>query len=85
MTNQPQATRANPLPYDSPPEHDIQALIELAGLGYVRGILNKLADIESANPANGAFVQRMRELTQTFQLDTLGDQLNKALHASQQN
>ena len=72
------------LSYAYPPAHELRALIDLIGLGYVRGILNKLAEIEAMDPSCATFVRHMRELTQQFQLDTLNDQLHNALNASQQ-
>ncbi|WP_440107682.1 hybrid sensor histidine kinase/response regulator [Acidovorax sp. BL-A-41-H1] len=51
------------------------ALVELAqsvSLGYYRGILNALADIERQHPEHAAFVQRMRALAQQFQFDAMG-------------
>ncbi|AOG22265.1 hybrid sensor histidine kinase/response regulator [Acidovorax sp. RAC01] len=74
----PAATTAEPAAYPPP-----AALVELAqsvSLGYYRGILNALADIERQHPEHAAFVQRMRGLARQFQFDAMGQIL--AQHAT---
>jgi CheY-like chemotaxis protein len=78
-----QAAKITAPAFAYPPAAELHALVDLAGMGYVRGILNKLDDIEAADSAYTTFVQQMRELTQQFQLDSLNDHLKKALHAIQ--
>ena len=53
----------------------LQALLEAAGLGYYRGILNTLAQIEQEQPDCQAFVARMRELARQFKFETMVQQL----------
>jgi signal transduction histidine kinase/CheY-like chemotaxis protein len=69
------------LPFVYPASPELRALLDLTSMGYVRGILNKLDDIEAADPAHAIFAQHMRELTQQFQLESLNEHLKKALHA----
>jgi signal transduction histidine kinase/purine-cytosine permease-like protein/DNA-binding NarL/FixJ family response regulator len=60
---------ASPLCLPSEPWR--QALAELAALGYYRGILNKLKEIESAEPECKVFVKQMCGLAQQFQFETM--------------
>ena len=43
----------------------------MAALGYYRGILNKLKEIESAEPECKVFVKQMCGLAQQFQFETM--------------
>ncbi|MFO1191148.1 MAG: ATP-binding protein [Rhodoferax sp.] len=61
-----------------PAQPDLDALNEVVSLGYYRGILNKLDDIEAAQPASAAFVADMRELARRFQFETMGRHLAEA-------
>jgi len=70
----------------SPPTADqlpaqpvLQALLEAAGLGYYRGILNALAQIEQQQPECQPFVARMRALARQFQFETMVQQLEPLL------
>ena len=47
-------------------------------LGYYRGILNTLDDIERSQPAHSAFVGTMRQLAKQFQFDAMGQILEQA-------
>ncbi|MDR2113207.1 MAG: response regulator [Candidatus Accumulibacter sp.] len=74
-----------PVPEHSPPAAltppDAQALAaldELIDLGYVRGILNKLGEIERQQPASGEFVVVLRGLARRFQFDAMKEILRKA-------
>ncbi|MEY4265952.1 MAG: hypothetical protein RIS90_487, partial [Pseudomonadota bacterium] len=71
----PAAPPAEPLP--AAPV--LQALLEAADLGYYRGILNTLAQIEQQQPDCQAFVARMRELARQFQFETMVQQLGPLL------
>ena len=57
-------------------------LDELVDLGYVRGILNKLGEIERTSPASGEFVIILRNLARQFQLDAMKEILRKARDAA---
>lgn len=51
---------------------ELDAVIEL---GYLRGILTRLADIENTEPDCGAFVRVAREMARAFRFDALRDML----------
>jgi CheY-like chemotaxis protein len=59
-----------------PPREQLDALRELLSLGYYRGILNQLDEIELANPHCAHFVATMRELAQRFQFETMISQVS---------
>ncbi len=59
-----------------PEAAEMAALLEVVNLGFYRGTMNKLADIESAQPATAAFVEEMRALARQFQFEAMGRQLN---------
>ena len=62
-----------------PPRREhLSALDELVSLGYVRGILDKLREIERLHPASGEFVNVLRELARQFQFDAMKEVLRKA-------
>ncbi|MBK7357309.1 MAG: response regulator [Propionivibrio sp.] len=76
----PAATQPAPL---LPPGQDyLSALDELVNLGYVRGILNKLGEIERLDPAHGEFVRVLRDLARRFQFDTMKEVLVKVRDAA---
>jgi signal transduction histidine kinase/FixJ family two-component response regulator len=58
-----------------PAQPELDALNEVVSLGYYRGILNKLDEIEAAQPASADFVADMRELARRFQFETMGRHL----------
>jgi len=58
----------------------LQALEELVGLGYFRGIVNKLDEIEADNAAHAGFVAHLRTLARQFQLDAMTRILRQARH-----
>ncbi len=49
----------------------LQALDELVALGYYRGIVRRLDEIEAADPAHAAFVGHLRGLARQFQLEAM--------------
>ena len=61
-----------------PPAAVVAELVQSVSLGYYRGILNALADIERRHPEHAAFVHRVRPLAQQFQFDALGQILEHA-------
>ncbi|MBL8339504.1 MAG: response regulator [Rhodoferax sp.] len=61
-----------------PAQPELEALNEVVSLGYYRGILNKLDEIEAAQPASADFVADMRELARRFQFETMGRHLAEA-------
>ncbi len=59
-----------------PDAPQLAALREVVNLGFYRGILNKLAEIETQQPATAGFVQDMRLLARQFQFEAMASQLN---------
>ncbi|GAA0771204.1 ATP-binding protein [Ideonella azotifigens] len=70
---------AEPVAEVLPPVEALEALQELVGLGYVRGVTRKLDQIEAEHPAATAFVARLRAMARGFQLDAIQHTLTKAL------
>ncbi|MBI1175699.1 MAG: response regulator [Sideroxydans sp.] len=62
-----------------PPGKYLRDLGEQIELGYVRGILGQLDEVEEMDPAYGEFVDKMRQLTRQFQFDAMKDFLRKGL------
>ena len=60
-----------------PERQQLDALRELVSLGYYRGIINKLDDIEAGQPDSAVFVAGMRSLAKQFQFETMGQQLSQ--------
>ena len=73
---------AQPAPLIHPGREHLTALDELISLGYVRGILNKLGEIERLDPAHGEFVRVLRELARQFQFDAMKEVLRKGRDAA---
>jgi signal transduction histidine kinase/FixJ family two-component response regulator len=67
-----------PVPLIYPPGASLQALLNAARSGYVRGISTQLDQIERDHPGCTAFVGRARSLTQQFRIDALRDLLQAA-------
>ena len=59
-----------------PPRPQLDALRELVVLGYYRGILNQLDNLELSHPHCAHFVASMRELAKQFQFEAMLGQLN---------
>ncbi|RZJ10814.1 MAG: response regulator, partial [Acidovorax sp.] len=53
-------------------------LMQAVALGYYRGILNTLDDIERSQPAHQAFVHTLRQMAREFQFDAMGQILEQA-------
>ena len=64
-----------------PAVEQLQALDELVSLGYYRGIVRKLDEIEADDPAHARFAEQLRGLARQFQLDAISRILRQALHA----
>ena len=54
-----------------PPTAELRALDELIELGFLRGILARLAEIERMAPEYAEFVRVQRELARQFQFDAM--------------
>jgi len=63
-----------------PAAEQLQALDELVSLGYFRGIVRKLDEIEADDPAHARFAEQLRGLARQFQLDAISRILRQALH-----
>lgn len=63
------------------PEH-LHHLKEVIELGYVRGIMNKLDEIEQLDVVHREFVDKMRQLARQFQFDNMKEVLRKGLSES---
>jgi len=70
-----------PAPLVAPAREYLVALDELIGLGYVRGILNKLGEIERLDPTHAEFVRVLRDLARQFQFDAMKEVLRKGRDA----
>jgi len=71
-----------PPPIVAPAEAHLAALDELIVLGYLRGILNKLGEIERLDTAHSEFVRVLRDLARQFQFDAMKEILRKVRDAS---
>ena len=71
-----------PPPIVAPAEAHLAALDELIGLGYLRGILNKLGEIERLDTAHSEFVRVLRDLARQFQFDAMKEILRKLRDAN---
>ncbi len=77
----PPPAPAEPPPLVPPAGTDLAALEQLIDLGYPRGILDRLAEIERQNPAHGEFVRILRDLARQFQFDPMKEIIRKARDA----
>ncbi|MDP3798871.1 MAG: ATP-binding protein [Polaromonas sp.] len=75
---------AAPAPRILPDAPQRAALLEVVNLGFYRGIMNKLAEIETQQPATAAFVEDMRALARQFQFEAMGRQLTYQEAADEQ-
>lgn len=64
-------------PHVLPDAPQLAGLLEVVNLGFYRGILNKLADIEKQKPASVAFVEEMRLLARQFQFEAMVSRLTQ--------
>jgi len=58
----------------------LDALREVVSLGYYRGIMNQLDEIDTRHPQSAAFTAEMRGLARQFQFEAMGQQLNQVSH-----
>ncbi|MES2878079.1 MAG: ATP-binding protein [Pseudomonadota bacterium] len=63
-----------------PARQQLDALREVVGLGYYRGIMNKLDEIEAEQAPCALFVAEMRSLARQFQFEAMNQQLNGPVH-----
>jgi signal transduction histidine kinase/CheY-like chemotaxis protein/purine-cytosine permease-like protein len=69
-----------PLPLVYPGRKQLEALREMVGLGYYRGILNQLDEIEASHAHCTPFVSTMRALARQFQFEAMGQHLSGIVH-----
>ncbi|WP_395054602.1 ATP-binding protein [Polaromonas sp.] len=65
------------LPRIYPPAAQLDALREVVNLGYFRGIMNTLDEIEKTQPQSAGFAAEMRGLARQFQFETMSQQLGE--------
>ncbi len=65
-----------------PSAQRLRALQQVVGLGFYRGIVNTLDEIERDEPACGAFVVQMRALARQFQFEAMSRLLDQAADAT---
>ena len=63
------------MPRVLPDAAQLAALLEVVNLGFYRGIMNKLAEIETQQPASAVFVEDMRAMARLFQFEAMSRQL----------
>ena len=63
-----------------PAQPQLDALREVVNLGFYRGIMNKLDEIDAQQPQSAAFTAEMRGLARQFQFEAMGQQLNQDHH-----
>ena len=61
-----------------PPSARVLALTQVVGLGYYRGVMNLLDDIEDLQPECAGFVQHLRALARQFQFEAMSQYLARA-------
>ncbi|EGI78279.1 hybrid sensor histidine kinase/response regulator [Hylemonella gracilis] len=62
---------AAPGPVTPPSDERVAELRELAGLGYYRGIVRLLDDVEAQNPAHQSWVAQVRALARAYRFDAI--------------
>ena len=67
---------AEPVALISPSPSQLDALREVVSLGYYRGIMNQLDEIEAAQPDCALWVADLRGLARQFQFEAIGQKLN---------
>ncbi|MCW7541692.1 ATP-binding protein [Aquabacterium sp. A7-Y] len=73
---------AEPAVIPLPPPERLHALQQLVEMGYFRGILKLLDEIEAEDPAHAPFAAQMRELARQFQFDAMTRRLAEPRHDS---
>ena len=68
---------AGPAPGVWPDAAQLASLLDVVNLGFYRGILNKLAEIETQQPATAAFVGEMRLLARQFRFEAMASQITQ--------
>ena len=69
------------VPTPALPAEAARALLEVAQLGYYRGVMNLLQSLQTRYPASTTFLQQQEALARQYQFETMSDQLQKVLDA----
>ncbi|MDH4451197.1 MAG: ATP-binding protein [Rhodoferax sp.] len=64
------------------PASACRALLDVARLGYYRGVLNQLQQLRAQHPACAEFIAQQEALARQYQFETMAEQLQKVLDAS---
>jgi hypothetical protein len=62
-----------------PNANQLASLLEVVNLGFYRGIMNKLIEIEGQQADTVVFVEDMRKLARQFQFEAMSRQLSEGL------
>jgi hypothetical protein len=66
-----------------PARDDLQALLDVVGLGYPRGVQRVLAQIEAERPECGPWLAPLRQLAQGFQFERMTPLIQDAIARSE--
>ena len=72
------ASASQALAWTWPSSTALKSLQEVIQLGYYRGIMNQLDEIEAAQPECASFAGAMRESARLFQFEAMSRELAKA-------
>ena len=75
-------SQANLLALTMPPRNDIDDLLRLGQIGYVRGIQDKLTELENSDAEHGEFVRHLRAAVDRFDLKRYMSMLEAVGHES---
>jgi signal transduction histidine kinase/purine-cytosine permease-like protein/DNA-binding NarL/FixJ family response regulator len=67
------------VPATLPSLDELTALLELGAIGYVKGILAKLTQLEQRTPSQLAFTTELRELVRRFRLNDFANRLKETI------
>ncbi len=76
------ADGVQPVAVGAMPASACRALLEVARLGYYRGVLNQLQSLQVQHPECSAFIAQQEALARQYQFETMAEQLQKVLDAS---
>ncbi|WP_296510645.1 ATP-binding protein [Rhodoferax sp.] len=76
------ADGVQPVAVGALPASACRALLEVARLGYYRGVLNQLQSLQVQHPECAAFIAQQEALARQYQFETMAEQLQKVLDAS---
>jgi hypothetical protein len=80
----PSVDIASPITGALPDAAALRSLDELVSLGYFRGIVRQLDEIEGRDPAHAPFVAHLRAMAREFQLDAMTRVIRQAIGVQQQ-